>query len=129
MNAEQIPVHAARRAADRLAIELHPSLPIMVDDVLAREREEGHMQGGDEPRQGGTAAATLVAGSATLGWRTLQDLQPKARVADDVDLWLSRAIRAGIACPNGMTSEQYGKVVETVVEELLKAHRIHGPRT
>lgn len=127
----------ARRAAARLAEDVDPSLPALTERAIV----EG------EPREGmrsfdptlAIALGGFLLSVAQFGWTVYRDLKEdreeaakEAAGSGDRDraglgALLARRIRVGMETPPGVTPERRDRIVEVVVEEILRHEPGAGP--
>jgi hypothetical protein len=110
------PEDVARRAAARLAREIDPALPAVV---------EGQLRGGggaEPPVRFFEPATTIALGGllvslASLAWTIYRDLKKDAAApAPEV---LARRLRLDADLPEAVTSERRERLIAVVVEEVI----------
>jgi hypothetical protein len=120
----------ARRAAARLAGEVDPGLPALTERVIAGAGAAEGMRSYDPALA--IALGGFLLSVAQLGWTIYRDLKAdrekaaekadRARLSDRAGLGalLVRRIRLGMEAPAGVTPERRDRIVEVVVEEILR---------
>src|SRR5262245_12107251 len=107
--------HIARAAAQRLAAEQGPALPIDVEAAL-------HAPGSTRPPDrylDPIALASLIVSVAGLAWTVYTDLKQRtAKPSPDV---LARTIRVRLHDAGGLDEAERDRVIDIVVSETLNA--------
>ena len=110
------PEDIARRAAGRLAQEIDPALPAVVDGQLRG-------RGGAEPPVRFLEPATTIAlggllvSLASLAWTIYRDLKKDA-AAPSPDV-LARRLRLQVELPEPVTTGQRDRLIVVIVEEVI----------
>ena len=120
----------ARRAAARLAGEVDPGLPALTERAIAAGGAAEGMRSYDPALALGLAGFLLSV--AQFGWTIYRDLKAdREKAAEKADrdrvqgraglgALLARRIRLGMEAPAGVTPERRDRIVEVVVEEILR---------
>jgi hypothetical protein len=120
----------ARRAAVRLGAEVDPALPALTEQAIAEGGSVERMRSYDPAL--GIALAGFLLSVAQFGWTIHRDLKldrekaaetaERERIPDRAGLGglLARRIRLAMETPAGVTPERRDRIVEVVVEELLR---------
>lgn len=106
----------ARHAAQRLAPELDPTLPALV---------EAQLQSGNKPPDRyepatAIALATLLLNVAKFAWDIYRERKKDAKSTSSEAL--AREIRIGVRLEEGVSTEQRDKIISVVAEEVSKKH-------
>lgn len=104
----------ARRAAQRLAVELGADLPANVEAALQGAA------GAPQRYEAATliALAALVLNIVKFAWDIRKDMRAAAAPSSEV---IARRIRLEVAVPDGVTTEKRDQVIAVVVDELSRA--------
>jgi hypothetical protein len=128
----------ARRAAARLAGEVDPGLPALTERAIAGGGAAEGMRSYDPTLA--IALGGFLLSVAQLGWTIYRDLKAdrekatekadRDRIPDRAGLGalLVRRIRLGMEAPAGVTPERRDRIVEVVVEEILRDDGSPGSR-
>lgn len=120
----------ARRAAARLAGEVDPSLPALTERAIAEGAPREGMRSFDPTLA--IALGGFLLSVAQFGWKIYRDLKEdrgkaaeKAAESRDQEraglgTLLARRIRLGMETPPDVTPERRDRIVEVVVEEILR---------
>jgi hypothetical protein len=124
----------ARRAAARLAGEVDPGLPALTERAIAGGGAAEGMRSYDPALA--IALGGFLLSVAQLGWTIYRDLKAdREKAAEKADrdraqdrderrvglgALLARRIRLGMQMPAGVTPERRDRIVEVVVEEILR---------
>jgi len=124
------PEGVARRAAARLAAEVDPALPALTERAIAGGGGAERMRSYDPAL--GIALAGFLLSVAQFGWTIYRDLKAdREKAAEKADRdhipdraglggLLARRIRLAMETPAGVTPERRDRIVEVVVEEILR---------
>ena len=110
----------ARRAAQKLALSIDPSLPALTERILSVEEESGRDDGKDRYDMGtAIALASLLVSIAGLAWTIYRDLHRDGKKPGrDI---IERRLRVETGEPDGIPASTRDLMIEVVVTEVIEA--------